>query len=84
MGFSMRGFLMRGFKDAVGKMTPYQIIQDAAKWMNKGVLQESDLEEICNALISAGQVSAEDVTPMLGPVPTEVSLSQSAAAGLSE
>lgn len=83
MGFSMREFLMRGFRDAIGKMEPYQIIQDAAKWMNKGVLQESDLEEIHNALISAGQVSAEDVTPMLGPAPMEGSVLQSAAAGLS-
>lgn len=83
MSFSMREFLMRGFRDAIGKMEPYQIIQDAAKWMNQDVLQESDLEEIHNALISAGQASAEDVTPMLGPAPTEVSFPQSAAAGLS-
>ena len=61
MSFSMRDFLVRGFMDAIGKQPPYQIIQNAAGWLNKGVLTESDLEKISEALISAGETLAEDV-----------------------
>lgn len=50
--FSLREYLKRGFLDAVGKMSDYQIILNSAGWMEKGVLTEEDLAEI-NAKIEA-------------------------------
>lgn len=44
--FSLREFLKNGFIKAVGKMADYQIILNAAGWLEKGVLIEEDLEEI--------------------------------------
>ena len=50
--FSLQEYLKRGFLDAVGKMSDYQIILNSAGWMEKGVLTEDDLAEI-NAKIEA-------------------------------
>lgn len=44
--FVLKAFIKRGFLDAVGKMSDYKIILDAAGWLEKGVLEESDLAEI--------------------------------------
>jgi len=44
--FSLKDFVKNGFIKAVGKMADYQIILNAAGWHEKGVLAESDLEEI--------------------------------------
>lgn len=44
--FDLKAFIRRGFLDAVGKMSDYKIILDAAGWLEKGVLEESDLAEI--------------------------------------
>ena len=44
--FQLRNFLMKGFRDAVGKLDDSQIILNAAGWYNKEVLTEGDLEEI--------------------------------------
>ena len=44
--FSFEDFVKNGFIKAVGKMADYQIILNAAGWHEKGVLTESDLEEI--------------------------------------
>ena len=46
MSFSMHDFLMKGFRDAVGKMPDYKIIMNMAAWFEKGVLDENDLAEI--------------------------------------
>ena len=48
--FSRREFVKKGFLDAVGKMADYQIILNAAGWLEKGVLDEADLEEIQTAI----------------------------------
>lgn len=48
--FSLREFLKKGFLDAVGKMSSYQIILNSAGWMEKGVLTEDDLAEIQTAI----------------------------------
>ena len=48
--FSLKDFLKEGFIKAVGKMADYQIILNAAGWYDKGVLDESDLEEIQTAI----------------------------------
>jgi hypothetical protein len=44
--FSLRDFIKNGLLDAVGKMADYQVILNAAGWMEKGVLTEADLAEI--------------------------------------
>lgn len=44
--FSLREFIKKGLLDAVGKMADYQVILNAAGWMEKGVLDEADLAEI--------------------------------------
>lgn len=44
--FSLRNFIKSGLLKAVGKMADYQIILNAAGWLEKGVLTEDDLMEI--------------------------------------
>lgn len=44
--FSLKEFIKQGFIKAVGNMADYQIILNAAGWLEKGVLDESDLAEI--------------------------------------
>lgn len=61
MMFSLHDFIFKGLKDAVGKMADYQIILNAAGWLEKGVLLESDLAEI-NALIEAQYAQEETAT----------------------
>lgn len=46
MSFNLRDFIMKGLKDAVGRMLDYQIVLNAAAWHEKGVLSEADLAEI--------------------------------------
>lgn len=58
--FSLKEFIKTGLLDAVGKMADYQVILNAAGWMEKGVLDEVDLSEI-NTKIEA-QYTAEEVT----------------------
>ena len=48
--FNYREFLMKGFRDAVGKMADYQVILNAAGWLEKGVLTEDDLADIQTAI----------------------------------
>ena len=59
--FSMRNFIKQGFLNAIGKQADYLIIQNAAKWHEKGVLELSDLEEIQAALNARGTIEG-DVT----------------------
>ena len=44
--FNLKEFIKSGFIKAVGKMADYQIILNAAGWLEKGVLTEEDLAEI--------------------------------------
>lgn len=44
--FSLKDFIKNGLLGAVGKMADYQIILNAAGWLEKGVLDESDLGEL--------------------------------------
>ena len=48
--FSLNVFIKKGLLDAVGKMADYQVILNAAGWMEKGVLSEEDLAEIGTAI----------------------------------
>ena len=50
MGFTLSGFIKRGLLAAVGRMADYQIILNAAGWLEKGVLTEDDLMEIQAAI----------------------------------
>lgn len=50
MGFTLSGFIKRGLMEAVGRMADYQIILNAAGWLEKGVLTEDDLMEIQTAI----------------------------------
>ena len=60
--FSLREFLMKGFKDAVGNMADYQIILNATGYYKKGVLTEDDLSEL-QALIDEKNTPVEVAEP---------------------
>ena len=48
--FSLRSFVKGGMLAAVGRMADYQVILNAAGWLEKGVLTEDDLAEIQSAI----------------------------------
>jgi hypothetical protein len=48
--FTLKDFIKKGLLNAVGKMADYQIILNAAGWLEKGVLTEDDLMEINSAI----------------------------------
>lgn len=48
--FTLKSFIKNGLLSAVGKMADYQVVLNAAGWHEKGVLDESDLEEIQSAI----------------------------------
>ena len=50
MNFSMRNFIKSGFLKAIGKISDYWVILNAAGWYDKGVLLEDDLVEIQSAI----------------------------------
>jgi len=57
--FSLKNFIKAGFLGAVGRMADYQIILNAAGWMEKGVLDEADLMEIQEAIEAQYTVEEE-------------------------
>lgn len=61
MMFNLRDFVKNGLIKAVGKMADYQIILNAAGWLEKGVLEESDLAEI-QVVIDAQYTAVEEAT----------------------
>lgn len=48
--FNLKDFVKSGLLKAVGKMADYQVILNAAGWLEKGVLDETDLAEIDTAI----------------------------------
>lgn len=56
--FSLREFIMTGFKDAIGKMADYQIILNATGYYEKNVLTTDDLAEL-QQLIDSKNTSDE-------------------------
>lgn len=48
--FSLHDFIMRGLMSAVGHMADYQVILNAAGWLEKGVLLNDDLMIIQSAI----------------------------------
>ena len=63
--FSLKNFIKKGLLDAVGKMADYQIILNAAGWLEKGVLDESDLAEIQSS-IDADSATTEPIDEEIG------------------
>ena len=60
--FSLKEFVKSGLLKAVGKMADYQVILNAAGWLEKGVLTEDDLAEIQTA-IEAQHPAEDEMTP---------------------
>ena len=56
--FNLKEFIKKGLLNAVGKMADYQVILNAAGWLEKGVLDEADLAEI-NEKIEAQYITEE-------------------------
>ena len=53
--FNLRNFIKTGLIKAAGSMADYQIILNAAGWLEKGVLTEGDLAEIEAAIKEIGE-----------------------------
>lgn len=62
--FSLKEFVKNGLLKAVGKMADYQVILNAAGWLEKGVLDEADLAEIDTAI--RAQYPTETVEETVG------------------
>ena len=60
--FNLKDFVKSGLLKAVGKMADYQVILNAAGWLEKGVLDETDLAEIDTAI--SAQYSTETISEM--------------------
>ena len=60
--FSLKEFVKSGLLKAVGKMADYQVILNAAGWLEKGVLDETDLSEIDTAI--SAQYPTETISEM--------------------
>lgn len=58
--FSLREFLMIGFKNAVGKMADYQIILNATGYYEKNVLTTDDLAELQALIDEKNTVEVEE------------------------
>ena len=58
--FILSNFVKEGLLLAIGKMADYQIILNAAGWLEKGVLEESDLAEIQAAIENQKPVETEE------------------------
>ena len=57
--FNLRDFIYSGLVDAIGKLNDYQVILNAAGWLDKGVLIEEDLV-IIQSLIDAHNKQVEE------------------------
>ena len=61
MAFTLSGFIKQGLIAAVGRMADYQIILNAAGWLEKGVLTEEERSEIQAAIVAQYIVPEETV-----------------------
>lgn len=60
--FNLRDFIKKGLLSAVGEMADYQVILNAAGWLEKGVLDESDLAEISASIDARHVEETEEIT----------------------
>ena len=58
--FNLKDFVKSGLLKAIGKMADYQVILNAAGWLEKGVLDETDLAEIDTAISSQYPTEQEE------------------------
>lgn len=58
--FNLRDFIFKGLTDAIGKMADYQVVLNAAGWLEKGVLTEEDLSEIERLIDAKNAPASED------------------------
>ena len=58
--FSLREFIMTGYKDAIGKMADYQIILNATGYYEKNVLTTDDLAELQQLIDSKNSAAESD------------------------
>lgn len=65
--FSLKEFVKNGLLKAIGKMADYQVILNAVGWLEKGVLDETDLAEIDMAIDAQYPIEQEE-TPTAGEV----------------
>ena len=63
--FSFKDFVKSGLLKAVGKMADYQVILNAAGWLEKGVLDETDLAEIDAAINTQYPTEREETSDTL-------------------
>ena len=57
--FCLRNFVKTGLLQAVGQMANYQVILNAAGWLEKGVLTDTDLAEINTAIAAKSPTESE-------------------------
>lgn len=69
--FSLKDFIKSGLLKAIGKMADYQVILNAAGWLEKGVLDEADLAEIQAAIDAHNSPDGEIIEIPLNPENTE-------------
>ena len=62
--FSLHDFIMKGLVAAIGVQSDYWVILEAARWFDKGVLQEEDLIEI-QRLIDEKNTPAPEPEPVI-------------------
>ena len=70
MKFSMHDFVMKGLIAAIGVQSDYWVILEAARWYDKGLLQDKDLIEI-QRLIDEKNTPVEPIEPVVEEIPTE-------------
>jgi hypothetical protein len=58
--FELKNFIKMGLLDAVGKKPVYWIVNNAAGWYDKGVLDEADLAEISAAIEAQNPVESNE------------------------
>lgn len=60
--FSLKEFIKKGLLDAVGNLPEYKIRLNAVGWLEKGVLEESDLADIEDKLNAESEASDSFMT----------------------
>ena len=72
MRFNLHDFIIKGLIAAIGVQSDYWVILEAARWFDKGVLQEEDLIEI-QRLIDEKNTPAPKPEPVIEePIDEEI------------
>jgi len=65
MSFDIRAFIMQGLIAAIGVQSDYWVILEAARWYDKGVLKDGDLQLITE------KIEQKNIVPVSEPVVNE-------------